>query len=392
MSETPTFLDLYDILDAMMSPPPHRLPARASVWHARHGPLTHASAILEWLVRFGFAHSRQHAAQLSTYLVRVGGLIPEFRVQNASEAFRISPLAGYTHRGLSLLSRGGLNCLAPFLGLSRHARVIFKELGVAFRRVCDVAVSLDGRFVEYAAIRGSVGYRLCLFLLSELESARQEDVTDMTNEERKIGFLNLYNLLIFHAKLVLSHPTDLIKRSAFFNTAAYVIAGVRITSIMMEHVILRAKTGMNADIPQQWMLNQVDCRIHFILNCGAQSCPPIVVVDHQTPEASLKEAAVRFIDENCVVDLQAGKVTLSRLWKWFRPDFCPDFPTSDSHLLQRISGMASHQMAHNLSQILSRKSFRIKFVPYNWADNGDVTAKPDIRFMSIYDISFAKSV
>ena len=263
-----------------------------------------------------------------------------------------------------------------------------QELNLAFAHVCHAAVSPDGHFVEYDKIRGSAGWRKILVLVSELSVCDDSTIASADPQVKKASLYNLYNILIFHAKLVFGHPTDLIKRSKFFNDAAYVIAGKRITSVELEHEILR--TLMHDNDPRaHWKLAQKDPRMHFILNCGAQSCPPLVPLEVERSAEQMQVATEQFIEKNCEIDLAAKKVILSRLWRWFRKDFTPG-TDSDLALLQWISKHASREKSAALSKLMTME-FKIKFAVYNWADNGDVSAKPDVRFMTIYDLSFAKS-
>ena len=70
----------------------------------------------------------------------------------------------------------------------------------------------------------------------------------------------------------------------FFNNTAYVLGGSPFTLQDIENGVLRAnKKGVGALSPQfskvdprrRLSLDQAEPRIHFALNCGAKSCPPI---------------------------------------------------------------------------------------------------------------------
>ena len=384
----PTYVDILDLLDAMMAPPPLRLSTGKLKWNSYKASTASGHEIVNWIIANNFSQSRAQAAEYARQVVKAGGLIPAYKVQSAKKSFNALHTSVYVHRGLTLLTDHGLNCSAAYPNTPRDVITILNELNVAFRQICHVSVTLDGHFVDYEPIRGSAGWRMALVLLAELAVCDDSALREVDDLQKKCCFYNLYNLLIFHAKLVFGHPTDLVKRSRFFNNAAYVIAGKRITSVDLEHLVLRTK--MQNDDPRiHWTLSEKDPRMHFILNCGAQSCPPLIPLEIDKTEDALQTATELFIENNCEVDLPNNRVTLSRLFKWFRRDFTPG-TDSDRALIQWISQRAGKDKSLLLSDLMEGE-FKIKFALYNWADNGNPLAKPDTRFMAIYDLSFAKS-
>lgn len=384
----PSYVDVLDLLDAMMTPCPVRLPTGKAKWNGYKASTASGHEIVNWIIDNGFSQSRSQAAEYARQVVKAGGLIPAYKVQSAKKSFNALHTSLYVHRGLTLMADHGLNSCAAFPNTPRPVFTILSELNLAFRQVCHVSVSLDGHFVDYVQIRASAGWRMTLVLLAELAVCDDTGLAKMDSLEKKCCLYNLYNILVFHAKLVFGHPTDLVKRSRFFNSAAYVIAGKRITSLELEHLVLRGKMS-HSDPRAHWMLDEKDPRMHFILNCGAQSCPPLIPLELEKTEDALQTATEHFIENNCYIDLPSSRVQLSRLWKWFRRDFTPDLDT-DRALLQWIAQRASKDKSLLLNDLLAG-DIKLKFAPYNWADNGDVTAKPDNRFMTIYDLSFAKS-
>ncbi|CAN8073843.1 unnamed protein product [Agarophyton chilense] len=385
----PTFTDLIDALDTMMQPVPHRLTTSRKKWDRYKAFVANGSQIVDWLVGHSFAYTTESAALLATKLVRVSGLIPLYKVETADQSFQSSSKYTYAHRGLTMMSEHGLNVSVAYIGKSRDICAVLSDLNVAFGQVCHTSVSIDGFFIEYSAIRGSAPWRKTLLLLAELAICDDSTIKFASPSFKQASFYNLYNILIFHAKLVYGHPTDLLKRSKFFNEAAYIIAGKKITSVELEHSVCR-RTMTASDDRYGWMLAEKDPRMHFILNCGAQSCPPILPLESENVDSQLKKATSAFIENNCDVDLTAKTVSLSRLWKWFRPDFTPS-STSDDDLIRWISERASEAKREELEKVTA-SDYKIKFKVYNWADNGDVSAKPDVRFMAIYDLSFANTV
>lgn len=369
-----------------MAPSPHRLPVRRVKWNDVKAYAVSGNDLVLWLLNYRFASARSDAADMARQLVKMGALVPLFKVTNAAKTFSMENTALYVHRGLSCYQERGLNAMAVWGGKERPLASVLNDIGDAFADLLKTAVSVDGHWVEYSKVRGSQPWRTILPLLTELAHAKDE--THLDEKFKLAAWINLYNVLIFHAKLVFAHPTDLVKRSRFFNDAAYVIAGKKITSVELEHAVLRRKM-LDNDHRISWKLEKKDPRMHFVLNCGAQSCPPLLALNQHRVEDMLQQATSNFIENNCHVDLIEKKVVLSRLWKWFRADFTPA-STTDIDLIKWIMAHAAPKKKEELVELLTA-DFKIKFDVYNWADNGDENAKPDVRFMLIYDRSFASN-
>ena len=65
----------------------------------------------------------------------------------------------------------------------------------------------------------------------------------------------------------------------------------------------------------------MDPRIHFALNCGALSCPPIRVYSAANLEAGLAAAAAAFCSAEVRVLREQREVELSMIFKWYGSDF-----------------------------------------------------------------------
>ena len=67
----------------------------------------------------------------------------------------------------------------------------------------------------------------------------------------------------------------------------------------------------------------VDNRIHFALNCGARSCPPVRFYSAETLDEDLDLAARAFCedDSNFLLEDDGTKLCLSRIFYWYWKDF-----------------------------------------------------------------------
>ena len=64
-----------------------------------------------------------------------------------------------------------------------------------------------------------------------------------------------------------------------------------------------------------------DPRIHFALNCGAVSCPPIAVYSGDSLDSQLDDATKGFLEGNTKVNTTDNSISLSMLFKWYKEDF-----------------------------------------------------------------------
>ena len=110
--------------------------------------------------------------------------------------------------------------------------------------------------------------------------------------------------------------------------------------------------------------------IHFALNCGAQSCPPIKSYSASSIRNELKQATLAFFEDpgNLKVDVDNHTVTLSKILDWYKADF----GKTKKQVLEWIS-MNMNSASENkqkLDKVIESGKFKIKYFDYNWTSNG----------------------
>ncbi|KAJ1431446.1 hypothetical protein B484DRAFT_395481, partial [Ochromonadaceae sp. CCMP2298] len=120
------------------------------------------------------------------------------------------------------------------------------------------------------------------------------------------------------------------KRSDFYSGrsgAVYRIAGVDFSPDDLEHAILRTNLPHPSQPPSslsflpptdpraQLSVSRpaFDCRIHFILNCGAASCPPIKILTPELVETAFAAAAAAYLSSEVAVENGPQKRALGDL-------------------------------------------------------------------------------
>ncbi|KAA8496760.1 hypothetical protein FVE85_0489 [Porphyridium purpureum] len=260
-------------------------------------------------------------------------------------------------------------------------------------RILDMYVqflSEDGSAVDYKALRNSLEFRDYQVVAQQLRDVQPQL---LNRTERIAFFLNVYNALIIHGLAILdSPPSNLLQRLLFYAKNAYVIGGIEYSLNDIEHGVLRGnKPGpvpfsgkpFKSGDPRLWtsITESPDARIHFALNCGAKSCPPVRCFNADNLDYALEGAAQSFVtdEENVRLDQdRQGFVYLSSIFKWYRVDFCPENDTSDRALLSTIISYidaesrdpdAKRLRAQLVELVESGQNVRCKFLPYNWSLN-----------------------
>ncbi|KNC85174.1 hypothetical protein SARC_02631 [Sphaeroforma arctica JP610] len=150
----------------------------------------------------------------------------------------------------------------------------------------------------------------------------------MSEVELMAFFLNVYNMLTVHG-LTKLRPATVLAVKNFWENTCYNIGGDIYSLDIIEHGILRRnkvhpdgkKTALPEGDPRATLLSTADPRIHFALNCGAKSCPPIRIYSEMTLERGLNAATRNFVENNTKIDMAKQEITISQLFQWYKADF-----------------------------------------------------------------------
>ncbi len=132
--------------------------------------------------------------------------------------------------------------------------------------------------------------------------------------------------------MILSKNNEKYKdRGSFFGDQQIEIAGEKISLDNIEHGILRHSKlkwslgYLNKLFPSAFekknRVNALDYRIHFALNCGAKSCPPIAFYQPHQIDKQLDLATQAYLAGDVKYDEAKNTVALPAIMGWFRADF-----------------------------------------------------------------------
>lgn len=155
-----------------------------------------------------------------------------------------------------------------------------------------------------------------------------------TEPKKKAFWLNIYNAYV--QILLLEDPELFEDRNSwfgynFFTTPQITIAGKELSFDDIEHGIMRrSKIKLSMGYLDKWFVDdfiqrfwweEVDPRIHFAVNCGAASCPPIAVYDPDRVNEQLDITTKKYLERTTDYYPEEEEVEVNRLMSWFRADF-----------------------------------------------------------------------
>ena len=108
-------------------------------------------------------------------------------------------------------------------------------------------------------------------------------------------------------------------KDRFFNRRWIKISGKSFSLNDIERGILGRKG--NAEYLEKIRCKKFDPRIHFALNCGANSCPPIRICSPNTIQHELEQATRAFLQNNSSYSVLTNTLTVDELFDWYSADF-----------------------------------------------------------------------
>jgi hypothetical protein len=204
------------------------------------------------------------------------------------------------------------------------------ELGEELQRralsALAAAANASGR-IDYRRLRASAEWARAVDAARALQRA---PLAELVGRAGRLAFwINVYNALALHGIVALGIRRSVHEVVLFFARVSYRIGGFLLSLDDIEHGILRGnrrrpfppfRPFRRLDPRGALALDSVDPRIHFALNCGAQSCPPVGVYRAPAIDQQLDLAARNFINQAVILDGE-GRIACSKIFRWYRVDF-----------------------------------------------------------------------
>lgn len=256
---------------------------------------------------------------------------------------------------------------SPIATLNTCRKCLFK--------IADKYRDIEDGKVDYLAARLDPEFTKFEEMVCELQEIKFQE---MDEEERLAFGINLYNMMIIHGNMRVGAPQSGSQRRSFFENIAYKIGGLTFSFHHLEHGVLRsnrtppysfARPFTKSDPRIECKMSDCDARVHFALNCGAKSCPPIKRFTADAVREELRVVSMSFLeqDDNCRVDLAKGVLYLNKILGWYRSDF----GSNSKAVVDRILPWSRGTKKEELEKLRAR-NFKIKYFSYDWTNDGKV--------------------
>ena len=163
------------------------------------------------------------------------------------------------------------------------------------------------------------------------EYAKEDELANQlaTDDQKKTFWLNVYNGFI---QVILQNNPDLYNdRSAFFKLKQINVAGTMLSFADIEHGIIRHSqyelfmgyltNPFPGSYERKFRMDKRDYRVHFALNCGAKSCPPVAVYNIDKINSQLDKSTATYLRRVSKYKANENTVYTTSLFSWFRGDF-----------------------------------------------------------------------
>lgn len=195
-------------------------------------------------------------------------------------------------------------------------------------------------------------------LRKALERITLKELKDSLNSDdcKKAFWVNIYN-----AYYQILRKVEGVEKPAIFTKKLICIANTSWSLDDIEHGILRryrSKYSLGY-LPQlfaskmikELAVSNIDYRIHFALNCGAKSCPPIAFYSVEQVEPQLEMATLSFLESETDTFNEKREIHVNRILMWFLADF---------------GGKKGIRKILNEKLQIDTKGFKLVFKSYSW--------------------------
>ncbi len=201
---------------------------------------------------------------------------------------------------------------------------------------------------KYVSTTGEVNYKSIKANRSELDKITKEfsntKVLDAWSKDEQLAFwINAYNAFTV-SLLVDNYPLKSIQNldgGKTWDVKRITIDGKKYSLNYIENDIIRPKYK--------------DARIHFAVNCGAASCPPLLNAAFmgKTLNTQLEAVTKTFINNKRFQTLSPSSAKISKIFEWYAKDF--------GDLVTFINKYSAVQV---------KKDAKVIYNDYDWSLNG----------------------
>ena len=194
------------------------------------------------------------------------------------------------------------------------------------------------------------------------------DPTALQGDAARIAFwINTYNERLRRSLAERPRTGHLIRHRRLFRRESFDVGGLDYTLDVIEHGLLRRNARppysprrllRPGDPRLEAAPSILDPRVHFALNCGARSCPPIRTYSEARLDQELDAAARAYVAAESDLDRDRERLELPGLIKVYRGDFGADLELVE--LAESIGGADGDWIRDH------RDDLKLGFLRFDW--------------------------
>ncbi|EYB82442.1 hypothetical protein Y032_0360g3453 [Ancylostoma ceylanicum] len=210
-------------------------------------------------------------------------------------------------------------------------------------------------------------------------------LTEASPDERLALFLNVYNMMWIHVTHIHGPPRSIWERRKLMNCSYYQIQYHKYAPHSILDGILRSNRKglgtlwkpfgkMDGRLPL--ILPTCERLVHFALNTGTRSTPPIGTYNCKTVREELRENARETLESNNMlrIDAKNRTVHLGKVFKWY----ANDFGCTKEEIIEWILWVMENSVSKKrtvLEEFYHNGEFEVEYIPYDWTFNGQMCEK-----------------
>uniref|UniRef100_A0A915BG44 DEP domain-containing protein n=1 Tax=Parascaris univalens TaxID=6257 RepID=A0A915BG44_PARUN len=238
----------------------------------------------------------------------------------------------------------------------------------------DHILTEDRKTIKYVGIEDNEYFQDYIALSRDIQRL---NVQDANRWEKVAVFVNIYNIMLIHAFTKFGSPNDVWQRRKLLNSTYYVIGGQPYSLQSILNGILRGnKRGVNMlwepfgsqDRRLQLALNEAEPLVHFTVNYGTKSGPPIRLYSVENVTEEMKSAAREFLscEDNLRIDAKKSTIFLPYIFDWY----AEDFGRSKRKVVEWVIDLLNDgEMKTNLIKMCQTHAFMVDYLNFDWTHN-----------------------
>lgn len=214
----------------------------------------------------------------------------------------------------------------------------------------DLFFKLSDYFLKRHVYNGLVNYQYASKNTQEIELLHTKigeiEIANYPEDTQKAFYVNAYNLLVIY-QLSKSYPIGgPLDKSGFFDKTQYTVAGEQLSLNQLESKIL--KTFNN------------DPRFHFVLACGAMSCPKLYNLAYRPENINelMDERTKLALNDSdfTITKNDKNELAVSMIFNWYKSDF-------------EQSGDTTFEFINRYRDIKIPLNYKLTYYEYDWTLN-----------------------